>query len=415
MRPLAVLSLAVGVAVTPCSLGVCGQKGSAPPAPAAASPSNPSSQGAASSAAEFERISKLAEEARQAQRLKEAIELYQQALRLRPEWHEGWWNLGTILYSVDRVSEAREAFGHLVADLPQHGPSWAFLGLCEMQLRDYERAVMDLDKGRQLGLGDNQLLVRVTHYNLGILLSRFGRFEQAYAALKGFAADGNEEPSVLEALGIATLRMPFLPEEVPPDKRELVLMAGRAAFKMAATDFAGADKLYQDLLARYPKTPNLHYAYGVCLIAGHSPEKGREEFRGELEVTPSHVPARLQLAQSLMFQNQYKEALPLAQEAVRLAPNSGNAHSALGRALLGVGEINPAIRELEAGVKLEPENPELHSLLTRAYNKAGRKSDSAREAAEFERLDKRQRRVQDQPSKEARETQPGTDARPPQQ
>ncbi|MFB3920548.1 MAG: tetratricopeptide repeat protein [Terriglobia bacterium] len=409
MRSLVMPSLAVAVALTASLIGLKAQPDESPSPPASLT----ASQGPASSAAEFDQIARRADEARQAQRLNEAIELYQQGVRLRPEWHEGWWNLGTVLYSVDRVSEARDAFARLTANLPQHGPSWAFMGLCEMQLKDYERAVMDLDKGRQLGLGDNKLLIQVTHYNLGILFSRFGRFEQAYASLRGFASERNEEPSVIEAMGISILRMPYLPEEVPADKRELVLMAGRAAYKMAATDYAGADKVFQEVLARYPRTPNLHYAYGVFLIASHHPEKAHGEFLRELELTPAHVPARLQIAQNFMFRAEYSEALPLAREAVKLAPNSGNARSVLGRALLGTGEIDAAIRELETGVRLEPENPELHSLLVRAYSKAGRKEDSLREAAEFERLDKIQRRVQFQLPK-ANEDQPEKTARPPQ-
>lgn len=413
MRHAAIRCLTVLIVITALSPRLGAQQIAPPSVNAATSPSSQAGPASPDSSGEFERLAKLAAEARSAARLNEAVALYQQALRLRPAWHEGWWNLGTILYSVDRLSEARDAFAHLVADLPQHGPSWAFLGLCEMQLREYERAVMDLDKARQLGLGDNQQFVQVTHYNLAILLNRFGRFEQAYTILKGFVYEAVEEPSIIEAMGLSTLRMPYLPEEVPPDKREMVLLAGRATYKMASTAFEDADKLFQGLLARYPGTPHLHYAYGVFLITWHYPEKGREEFRRELEVTPSHVPARLQIAQGYMFQGNYKEALPLAQEAIKLAPSSGNARSVLGRALLGTGDIKLAIRELETGVKLEPENPELHSLLARAYSKAGRKEESFRESAEFERLDKIRRRVQEAAPKQAAQTPQPSQAPPP--
>lgn len=369
-------------------------------------PSIQSAQAAENSSEEFGRISQLAAEARAAERLSEAVTLYQKALRLRPDWDEGWWDLGTLLYSTDRHSEAREAFQHLVTRLPKHGPSWAFLGLCEMSLRNYERAVGDLDKGRTLGLGDHPLLIRVTHYNLGILLNRFERYEQAFEVLKGFARERNEEPTVIEAIGLSTLRLPFLPEEIPPDKREMVLLAGRAGFKMATVASEEADKLFLELLDRYPGAPNVHYAYGAFLTSWHYPEKGMEQFRRELETSPDHVPARLYLAHAHMQQGEYEAALPLAEQAVKLAPNAANARLALGRALLSTGELERAVEELEAGVKLEPESADLHFQLARAYRKAGRRQNAAREEAEFERLDRIRRRQPERSEAMSRESPP---------
>jgi tetratricopeptide (TPR) repeat protein len=363
-------------------------------------------ESAAAPNAEFERLAKLANEAREAERVADAVSLYQQALRLQPSWNEGLWYLGSLYYSTDQFVEARDVFRRLAGSLPKHGPTWAFLGLCEFQLRDYERAVTDLDKGRTLGLGDNRLLVHVTHYNLAILLSRFGRFEQAYKILKGFVYEANREPSVIEAFGLCTLRMPYLPEEVPPDKREMVLLAGEATYNMASTAFQDADQQFRELLARYPGTPNLHYAYGVFLITWHYPEKGREEFRRELEVSPGHVPARLQIAHGFMLQGDYSTALPFAEEAVKLSPNVGNTHYALGRALLGMGQVSRAIPELEVAVKLEPENGDAHFLLASAYRRAGRKQDAARQTAEFVRLDRIQRRLQEATPAVASQPQP---------
>ena len=41
-------------------------------------------------------------------------------------------------------------------------------------------------------------------------------------------------------MGLATLRMPLLPTETPPDRREMVLMAGRASYMMATRNTAAA-------------------------------------------------------------------------------------------------------------------------------------------------------------------------------
>ena len=56
----------------------------------------------AQSTAEFGQAVKLGDEARLAGRLSEALDHYGKALKLRPEWPEGWWNVATILYEGDR-------------------------------------------------------------------------------------------------------------------------------------------------------------------------------------------------------------------------------------------------------------------------------------------------------------------------
>src|SRR5437660_765284 len=81
----------------------------------------------------FKQITKEADAARGADRLSDAIRLYQQGLRLRPSWSEGWWSLGSVLYDQDRFREAEAAFLHFVAITPKPGPAFAFLGLCEYE------------------------------------------------------------------------------------------------------------------------------------------------------------------------------------------------------------------------------------------------------------------------------------------
>ena len=56
----------------------------------------------------------------------------------------------------------------------------------------------------------------------------------------------------------------------------MVLMAGRASYMMATRNTAAAEKAFEALVARYPDTPNVHYAYGVFLLQ----EQGRQGDRG---------------------------------------------------------------------------------------------------------------------------------------
>ena len=242
-------------------------------------------QAVARSNAEFEQAVKLGDEARSAGRLDEAIEPYTKALRLRPKWPEGWWYLGAISYEKDLYAQAREAFSNLVALEPKRGPAWGMLGLCEFQARDYERAVISLQRGRTLGLGGNQELESVIRYHTALLYIRFEQFEVAYEILTEFLRIGNDGQKIVEAFGLAMLRMPFLPSEIPPDKREQVLIAGQAGLYMGARRLDQARKAFDTLLARYPDAPNVHYAFGVFLM-NQDADAALKEFRRELEISP---------------------------------------------------------------------------------------------------------------------------------
>jgi tetratricopeptide (TPR) repeat protein len=188
-------------------------------------------------------------------------------------------------------------------------------------------------------------------------------------------------------MGIATLRLPMLPTETPPDRREMILMAGRASYMMATRNTAAADKAFEALTARYPETQNVHYAYGVFLLQEQA-DKAIEEFKRELELQPGHASSLIQLAYEYLKQGDAAAALPWAQEAVKVAPNSFPARKSLGQALLETGDVDGAIRELESGIKLAPESPSLHFQIARAYQRAGRLDDANRARDEFTRLDR---------------------------
>jgi predicted Zn-dependent protease len=167
----------------------------------------------------------------------------------------------------------------------------------------------------------------------------------------------------------------------------MVLMAGRASYMMATRNTAGADKAFGALVARYPETPNVHYAYGVFLLQ-EQPDKAVEEFKRELELQPAHPSSLMQIAFEYLKRSDAAAALPWAEKAVAAAPRDFPGHKALGQALLETGDVDGAIRELQIGIKLAPDSPSLHFQLARAYQRAGRAEDAARAREEFSRLDR---------------------------
>jgi len=362
-----------------------------PPSPR---PSRPAARTAP--ARSFDEIARRAAETKEAGRFEEAIQHYRQALKLKPTWLEGRFILGTLLYDNDRFEEARDEFRTLVQAEPKNGLMLALKGLSEFHLRNYERALKELQAARGLGIASPEVMSAAS-YHVAILLNRFEQFEAAIDILRDFALQQKDTQGVIEAFGLSVLRMPFLPSEAPPDRREMILMAGRAGFHQSkGRSSAFARQAFEELASRYASAPNVHYAYGVYLVP-EQPEAALEEFRRELRSSPNHVHAMLQIAYELMKQGKYADARPHAEKARELAPNLFAAHYAIGRVFLETGELEPAIQAFETGVKLAPDSPEVRFSLARAYSRAGRTEDAARERAEFVRLDKARRTARSGP------------------
>ncbi|HEV2173553.1 MAG TPA: tetratricopeptide repeat protein, partial [Nitrospira sp.] len=254
-----------------------------------------------------------------------------------------------------------------------------------------------IERGRKLGLGNNPAFVNRVLYTDGILNTALAKPEVALVRLtrvaNQLALEHPEAPkdavlgdtALLDALGLAALRMQKLPSQIPANQTALVRQAGHAQALVALQDRAAARQEMKQLVEQNPSAPDVHYMYGVYLL-NEDPSAAIAEFRREIEVSPQDVPARIQLALEFLRTSDYKQGLPYAQKAVALAPDNFVAHVACGRLWLGLGSTDRALRELRTAVRLSPGSPDAHFALSRALTEAGQNREAAQERAEFERL-----------------------------
>jgi len=338
----------------------------------------------------FAEIARQADAARTADRMGEAIRLYREAVRLRPSWNQGWWWLGTLFYDQDRFPEAQAALTRMVAIAPKPGPAHAMLALCEYELEDYPHSLKhfeDWAHGRSPGTDD---LGDVAAFHWALLLTRQGRFEQALYLLGGRARRRGETPPLIEAMGLASLHLARLPQEAPPEWRERIWLAGKAAFGASLSNFEGSHEYSSRLLAHYGQEPNVHYFLGTLFAAEHKNAEAGAEFRQELQISSQHVPAMLALAEAELGGYRLAEAESLARRAVEVESKNPDAHHLLGRILLVAGQAQRSVGELELAKRLDPERSAIRFHLASAYRELGRKQDAERELAAYSALQKRE-------------------------
>ena len=316
----------------------------------------------------------------------DAIQLYKQALAIRPDWPEGWLYMGGALYQKGSYAEATDALRKGIGLAPFFANGWALLGLSESQLDDPEQALADIRKGEELGLGGNVPFETAVRVRAALLLIRSSAFDEALAQLQPLTKYHDNPPPVEEAMGLCALASPDDMERITPQRRAVVDLAGKAAWALASQHRDVAAAAYRQLLEQYPNEPGVHYADGLYLMETDV-TAALAEFQKEVQNNPKHWPALLVVASIQIRQGAPEQAIESLHAAMKAVPTKYRwlCHMNLGRANLDADNVTAAISELEDAIRQKPSSATAHFVLAEAYRHAGRKADAEREKAEFEK------------------------------
>ena len=334
----------------------------------------------------FKQLSEQAVEASEENRLSEAATLYRKALALRPRWAEGWWSLGTLQYDQNQYMQAAASFQKLIVLHPENGTAHAMLGLCQVELNQDDLALKNLSLSRSLGVQNDPRLQHVVLFQTSRVQLRKRQFGDSLSTLALLIQDGVRSQEVVNALGMAALRIE--PRNAPADGtpgRDVVDRVGRAQMATILKDFGTAKQIFTLVSTEYPAYPELHFAFGRSLLDAHESDEGVAEFHKELEKNPKHVGALLEIA-AVRYRVDSADGINYAEQAVKISPQLPFAHYLLGLLYLDTDRTAEAVPELEIARKAFAKQAQVYFALGNAYAKLGRKADAARMRAEFVRL-----------------------------
>ena len=314
------------------------------------------------------------------------IQLYGLHSTTEPPPNGELWKLAMLDYSSGKFSEAISSLKTWVVDHPDDGTAWAVMGLSEFEMKDYDNALIHLQRGQQLGLKGTAEAIQLARYRLAGLLNRTGEFDRALELLAHEETSGPLAEGIKITRGMSLLRIPMLPEEMQAPDTPLLESAGEIAALMQQSKYDEAFAKFQPLLKDHSDTPFLHYSFGTALAVLSRYDAAEEQMRMESKISPKSELPWVSLASIELREHRPSEALGFAQQALNLAPNSAEAHYMLGRAQLELGHTDIAIQQLEAAGKIAPASPEIHFNLAKAYAKANQPKKADAERAIFVRL-----------------------------
>ena len=255
-------------------------------------------------------------------RYSEAIIAYQQAVQLKPDYHQAWSNQGSALFHLQRYPEAIAAYDRALGIHPDYPEAWN---------------------------------------NKGGALSKLGQYEEALAA---YDRAVELKPDYVEAWnnrGLALMELKRYKESVASYNRAVKLKPDYVeAWNNRGLAFAAAN-LHEHALRCFEKAQGLNpdnidaYRYqGVSLAAlERYPEAIRAYQRGT-EIQPNDIPTWYYLGQLLTQLERYDEAIAAYDEAIALQPaipeiwyNRAGCYSAQ-------GFVAPCLESLQEALRLAP-------------------------------------------------------------
>jgi tetratricopeptide (TPR) repeat protein len=327
---------------------------------------------------EFSSLAAGADAARQQGDTPRAIELYKKATEKNPNWTDGWWFLGVLQYDQNQYQPARDALTRYLQLTPKAAPAFALRGLCEFSIGAYPEALQDLELAESLGAANQPRNAQILYYHEGLLLTHFGRFEEALAKFGLLIQQGADSQDLAIAVGLAGLRRTQFPETVAPDQTPLLSAVGHAATLLMQKNYDASRQAFQAIFTEHPTTPHIHYLYGYLLFPTN-PVEAVEQFHRELAISPRNATAHAMCAWALELQGDYAASIDDARKAAEEDPSLPMAQLVYGKALIETGDLNGGLPYLESVLKAQPANLEAHLALTKAYAKLGRSEDARRE------------------------------------
>ncbi len=79
-------------------------------------------------------------------RNEEALTSFDQALKITPDYHEAWLNRGSVLYKLGRNEEALTSFDQVLKITPDYHEAWCNRGIALGKLGEYEEALASYDQ-----------------------------------------------------------------------------------------------------------------------------------------------------------------------------------------------------------------------------------------------------------------------------
>jgi Flp pilus assembly protein TadD len=253
----------------------------------------------------------------------EAIQQYQEAVRLKPDYAEARNNLGDALLNKGQTDEAIQQYQEATRLKPDYAEAYYDLGIALVQKGQTDQAIQQYQEAIRLKPDYAE-----ARNNLGTLLDQKGQTDEAISQFQ-------------EAIRLR------------PHDAEAYFDLGIALVQKGKTDEAISQ--FQEALRLKPDYAEAHNNLGTMLDQKGQTDQAISQFQETIRLRPHDAEAHYNLGIALEKKGQTDEAISQFQEVIRLKPDDAEAHNNLGDALFNKGQTDEAISQFQEAIRLNPD------------------------------------------------------------
>jgi tetratricopeptide (TPR) repeat protein len=223
-------------------------------------------------------------------------------------------------------------------------------------------------------------------FNWGKAAFTAKRYDQAILSLSRHLTSHPDDKWAREALGSSYYALNNCREALRAwqEVEEQLISTPQLAYAYAvcmvkAGDYAKGVQLLQSLEKTAAQVAAIHIALGDAYASHRSFAEASAEFREALHLIPTDTDVKFRLALSLNQLQKWQEAEALMLELAKAGSKDSNLYYELGKLQLAHGNGKSAVANLETAVQLNPHNAVIHHELAVAYLKDSRPQDAERE------------------------------------
>ena len=245
------------------------------------------------------------------------------------------------------------------------------------------------------------------HLNLATALLEAGRPTEALAVTRIAVEQQSDSARVRYTHGLALLVLNRPDEAADSFRRAVELDSGEKNGRLLLAEmrsrqgrFGESARWYRELIDIDPESARAHHGLGVVLFRLGQYERAAESLDRAESLLPDALPvdALQLLAEALLRQQRYEEALERYRGVLEIKPESVAAHTGIGYALFHLKRFEEAIDSLARSVALVPESPAAadgHVAIGQASMELGREEAAAEHYARALAIDPRNTKALD--------------------
>ena len=285
-----------------------------------------------------------------------AVEHYDEAIRLKPQFAEAYFNRAVANAALEKLEEAIKDYDQAIELRPEFVKAYVNRGNMKTQLGKSEEAVEDFDEALK------QSSEHVEAYtNRGYTKTLLGRMEEAIEDYN-HAIELKPDNETYTNRGSAKAKLGYTQEAIKDFDRAIELdpesakaYYNRGLMRLVMGNLEEAIRDFDKAVELDPKHVKIYINRGSTKVGLGYPEEAIQDFDKAIELDPFHTGTYFNRGNVKARLGNYEEAIQDFDKAIELDPLFAEAYYSRGSAKAELGHLKEAKEDFDKAIELNPE------------------------------------------------------------